>query len=110
MVPPMSKLGVSVVACAVLTACGFPKSGPAPGPLAPNAASAAEQRWPGTTAAQLEQGRTLFVAKCNGCHDYPDLHAVPESRWPEVLKKMGENAKLSQDQTTQVLHFILAAQ
>jgi cytochrome c5 len=104
------KVVVSVVAFTVLAACGFPKAGPAPGALEPRAASAAEQRWPGTTAAQLEQGRTLFIAKCNQCHDYPDLHAVPESRWPDVLKQMGEKAKLSSDEATQVLHFVLAAQ
>lgn len=106
----MRKLVISI-AVAGLTACGFPKSGPAPGPLAPDAAAAAQQRWPGTTAAQLEEGRTLFVAKCNGCHDYPDMHAIPESRWPDVVtKKMGPNAKLSPEQTTEVLHFILASQ
>jgi cytochrome c5 len=110
MLRAMRKLVVTMVVVG-LTACGFPKSGPAPGPLAPNTAEAAAQRWPGTTAAQLEEGRTLFVAKCNGCHDYPDMHAIPESRWPDVvMKKMGENAKLTTEQSTQVLHFILAAQ
>jgi hypothetical protein len=99
----------TAVAFIALASCGYPKSGPAPGPLQPQATTTAEQRWPGTTTEQLEQGRTIFIAKCNACHDYPDLHAVAEDRWPDVLKKMSVKAKLSPEESTMVLHFILAA-
>lgn len=93
----------------VLASCGFPKTGAAPGPVAPGAASAAEQRWPGTTAAHLDEGRNLFIAKCNGCHGYPDLRAIPEERWEGVMKKMGDKADLSAEQSSRVLRFILVA-
>ena len=105
----MSKAAGSLVLSVLLLSCGFPKAGPAPGPVQPSSASAAEQRWPGTTAAQLERGRATFVAKCNGCHDYPDVRAVPESRWPEIVTKMSSKANLTADQSTPLLRFILVA-
>jgi mono/diheme cytochrome c family protein len=98
-------LGTAVVAAG----CGFPKSAAAPGPVTPAETSAATARWPDATQASLEQGRSLFLAHCNACHSYPDVTAVPDERWPGILDKMGQNAKLDAEQTKLVLRFIQAA-
>lgn len=93
----------------VLAACGYPKAGPVPGPVTPTAMASAQQRWPDATSTQLEAGHSLFAAKCNGCHDYPDIDSVPDSRWPSTMKKMGKKAKLNDDETEAVLRFIQAS-
>jgi cytochrome c5 len=90
--------------------CGFPKTSTAPPPpLSPNEATAASARWPEATPDHLATGRALFVARCNGCHGYPDLAAVPEERWPGIVKEMTPKAKLSAAEGDDVLHFVLAA-
>lgn len=90
------------------SACGFPKTGPAPGAIDARQTTAAEQRWPGTTVADLEAGRKLFLDSCADCHGYPDLQAIPEARWEGVMREMGPKADLTPEQSGQVLRFILA--
>jgi mono/diheme cytochrome c family protein len=94
---------------ALASGCGFPKSGPAPQPVTPATVEAARTRWPDASEAQLAAGRELFLAKCNSCHSYPDLHAVTDDKWPETVKRMGEKAKLDAAQTESVLRFVLSS-
>jgi cytochrome c5 len=100
-------LGGSVLAVA-LVAC-FPKAGPVPGPVTPEAAKAAANKYPGTTEAQLTQGRELFTQNCNKCHGYPDVNAKEEGEWPHILDEMAGKAKLDGGQKNAVLHFVLAS-
>jgi cytochrome c5 len=96
-----------LIAVLAASAC-YPRSGPAPGALSPATVAASSTRWPGVTAASLETGRDLFVARCNSCHGYPDLSAIGDDRWPRVLDKMAPKAGLTADQKAEVLHFVLA--
>ncbi|HEY2513830.1 MAG TPA: hypothetical protein VGI39_23340 [Polyangiaceae bacterium] len=116
--PPRSKSHRSALASAIalgalaLSATGcfwYPKGAAAPPPLSAGSVSAASARWPGTTAESLAAGRDLFLAKCNNCHDYPDLGSVAEDKWPGTIEKMGQKANLGNEQREQVLHFVLAA-
>lgn len=97
-------LGLSATGC-----FWYPKGAAAPPPLSTNSVSAASARWPGTTPESLAAGRDLFLAKCNNCHDYPDLASVSEDKWPGTIEKMGKKADLANEQREQVLHFVLAA-
>lgn len=99
----------AVLLALLLVACGFPKAGPVPGPVTADNASAASARWQGTTRESLERGRTTFAAKCNACHSHPDVRAIPEAKWPEILDSMAKKADLSPAQKEEVLHFILTA-
>lgn len=93
----------------LLAACGYPKAGPVPGPVNPAAMASVQQRFPDATPEQLATGRTLFAAKCNGCHDYPAVDAVSKEEWPSVVNRMGKKAKLNGDESEAVLRFILAS-
>jgi hypothetical protein len=95
-------LGLGAASC-------FPKTAATPGPLSAAGVTWASTRWPGVTAGALSAGRDHFVAKCNGCHGYPDLGAVPEGRWPEILESMAKKAGLAAEQREAVLHFVLAS-
>ena len=92
-----------------MTACGFPKTGAVPGALSPAQVTAATGRWPDATQPQLEMGRSLFIARCNHCHGYPDIDSIGEDRWPGIMDRMGKNASLDASQRDAVLHFVLAS-
>jgi len=99
---------VPCVALALLAAC-YPKAAPPPGALSANAVASASAQSPGVTATSLSAGRELFLAKCNGCHAYPDLTAISEDRWPGILNSMAKKSHLGPDERTEVLQFILAS-
>lgn len=100
---------VALLAIGVSGAGCFPKAGAAP--PAPSAAgvSWAAARWPGASAASLSTGRDHFLAKCNGCHSYPDLASISEGSWPAIVERMAKKAGLQGEQGTAVLQFVLTA-
>lgn len=102
------RVTLCAVGCLLLAAC-FPKPGVAPGPLSATSVASAQQQWPETSEEQLERGRQLFLQHCNGCHDYPDLVAYPEQKWPAAARRMGNKADLPEVDTEWVLRFILAS-
>ena len=109
---PMKQLPLPCLilfATVALTACGFPKTGAAPAPLSPAQVAIAVAKSPATAEPSLSTGRDLFIAKCNGCHGYPDLGSIAEERWPDVMKRMAGKAHLDGSQGDDVLHFVLAA-
>lgn len=77
--------------------------------LSRGSVAAATERWPGVTASALAAGHDLFLAKCNGCHDYPDLAEIDEERWPGILDKMAKKSHLDAGERDEVLHYVLAA-
>lgn len=98
---------VALLLVLAITACGYPKTAAAPGPVTGTAAETAATRWPGTTPASLNTGRELFLAKCNDCHGYPDTKRIADERWPKILTRMGKKADLTPEQTETVLRFVL---
>ncbi len=96
------------VAVAAFAGC-YPKAGPPPGAPSANAVTWASTRWPGVTAESLAHGRDLFVGKCHECHESPDLTAIADDRWPHIVKRMGDKAHLSTEDSDAVLHFILTS-
>lgn len=93
----------------LITAC-YPKSAPPPGVPTASAVTAAQARWPDTTEASLTEGRSLFIANCNKCHDYPDLHALDAQKLEHEVREMAhDKAHLNDVQTEQVVRFALTA-
>ncbi len=89
--------------------CGYPKSGAVPEALGPADVTAAKARWPDADESKLAAGRSLFVARCNACHGYPDIRAIDEARWPDIVARMGKKAGLDPASTEEVLQFVLTA-
>ncbi len=102
-------LAASLVTSLFVAAGCYPKAAGAPPPLSAAGVDRAVARWPGTAPASLATGRELFVAKCNGCHGYPDLAAIQDDRWPSIVKSMAGKAHLGPAEGEAVLHFILAS-
>jgi cytochrome c5 len=111
--PPFRPRSLARAALAVLLALGgaacYPRGAAAPPPPSPALIAAASARWPGTTAASLASGHDLFLSHCNNCHDYPDLLAIQDERWPAILDKMARKAHLNPGERDEVLHFVLAS-
>ena len=83
--------------------------GIAPGELSEAAIAGALGKYPGASAASLQQGRQLFLDNCENCHAYADLWFYDAEKWPDIMKKMGKEAELTQQESDLVLHFVLTA-
>jgi hypothetical protein len=103
-------LRVAFVAVTVTGAGCYPATAPPPGALSPGGVTWASTHFPGVTADSLAVGRDLFVAKCNGCHGYPDVITIADDRWPGILKTMArKKSHLDAEQSDAILHFVLAS-
>ena len=100
-------LAVALVAMSV-SGC-YPKTAPAPTTITQGSVTWAAQKFPGATESSLAAGRETFLAKCNGCHGYPDLMATSDEAWPAIVERMGSKSDLDAEKTKGVLHYVLAA-
>lgn len=67
-------------------------------------ASFAAKRWPGTTLAELKQGRSLFVETCAGCHSLKDPTSHTPSEWKTEVEQMrGKKGVALDDRQAQLI-------
>jgi hypothetical protein len=85
------------------TLAGCATAAPLPRPADVGSAQAA---WPGTTHADLERGRTVFLRSCGGCHRLHAPDEVAPAKWPAVVAKMAPRAKLSAVETADALRYL----
>jgi len=52
---------------------------------------------PGTTLAELDRGRTLYVGRCGGCHSLYAPTTYAPVVWREKVSEMRQKAKLGTD-------------
>lgn len=102
----MSRLGL-VLLCAVLgttAACASAIRQPTPAD-----AELAQARYPGTTLEDLRQGRSLYVAKCAGCHQlYLPTSKKPEA-WPAVVADMAPRSAMGPEKARLIERYLVAA-
>lgn len=68
----------------------------------------AAERWPGTSQAELAEGRDLYVRKCGGCHALHRPADVVGGQWPANLDEMAVKAHLSAAQKTVIARYLEA--
>jgi hypothetical protein len=73
----------------------------------PQQAESAAHRWPGTTQEDLVAGRAIYVEKCSGCHTLPLPESKSADAWPKVIDEMADRSKLSQEDRTRVLRYLV---
>ncbi len=85
------KLAAAIAAIVALTACG--------GRWIPEATEAdatrVSARWPGTTAADLNRGRSLLLARCGNCHLPPSPAELDAAAWSAEVAEMRERSGLT---------------
>jgi mono/diheme cytochrome c family protein len=70
-------------------------------------AARAGSRWPGTTVADLDRGRSLYVAHCSSCHQPVAPTRIPANEWPAHLEEMAERAHLSTEEASLVERYLV---
>jgi len=79
------------------------------GGVTPGMVAAAQKRWPDSSEASLEEGRSLFTKKCKACHSLPNPKDHTPEEWTKVLPKMGKLAELDAAGRERVLRYVIAA-
>jgi cytochrome c5 len=94
---------ITILSLAFLVACAAYK------PLVPTQADAerAGQKFPGTTLAGLNEGKTIFESHCNKCHSLNRPFKKTEAEIRAALPKMAQKAKIDSTQEDLVLKFLL---
>lgn len=92
------------IALLVLSACAamLPQ-------VSPMQAEWAAHQWPGMDAAQLEEARALYAARCSGCHNVilPKENSIEE--WDVMLNKMAPKAKINEQEKETIRRYIVSA-
>jgi len=99
----MKKTASLLSVCFLLIACASYK------PIAPSQTDAtrAAQQFPGTTLADLEQGKSIFEQSCNKCHSLKKPFTKDAETIKQVLPKMAKRAKIDSKQEDLVLKYLL---
>lgn len=77
---------------------------PKPGP---DDVARAVARWPETTLADLERGRSLYVTRCGSCHRLIEPRHISPEAWPAHVDDMSERAKLEPEQAAAVSRYLV---
>jgi len=69
----------------------------------------ASRQWPETSIETLTQGRTLYVARCAGCHALvpPARHSA--DRWLQEVPRMTQRAHLGERERDVITRYLLTA-
>jgi hypothetical protein len=95
-------------AAAGLLALGIGCVGSLPRPT-PLQAQRAATRWPDATLETLQEGRTLYVARCSACHSLHLPSEYPADKWVGFVEEMASDAKLSAEQKERVIQYLVSA-
>jgi mono/diheme cytochrome c family protein len=78
-------------------------------PAAPTEADArrAATQWPGVTIAQLQEGRSLYLSRCSGCHQPLDPSQIRPDDWPHKVAEMRDRAHLKPDEESLIVRYLM---
>jgi cytochrome c1 len=77
----------------------------------PNELQAAYATRAGTpsTLTSLQEGRQLYVAKCDGCHSLPYVQDYSPAEWVDYMNEMSVEAKLSATEDALVRTYVVTS-
>ena len=100
----MKQVALALALATALAGCG--------GPWLPVATAAdatrAQERWPGTTADELNHGRTLLLRRCSSCHQTPSPSERAAADWPAQIDEMAERSGLATGEGPQISRYLQA--
>lgn len=65
-------------------------------------------RWPGVRTADLEQGRSLYAARCARCHALYEPAAYPAAHWEGAVHEMRARAGLSDVEERFIIQYLVS--
>lgn len=97
--------GVTLFVAGSVLACASTLRVPTPAD-----ATWASAQWPGATVHRLDDGRSLYVRKCRGCHRlYDPVRVTTSERWPAEFEEMSERAHLDSAEAELIRQYLLTA-
>ena len=102
---PAGWAGISLASLVGVVACG---AGAAPEPRQADVVRI-EDQFPGTTLADLERGRSVYLSRCTSCHAPVTPASIPAQRWPHEVQEMSERAHLGTDEPLVVKYLVAQA-
>ncbi|MBX7094139.1 MAG: hypothetical protein K1X56_05415 [Flavobacteriales bacterium] len=75
-------------------ACGAPKVATTTAEMNQSDADRAAAKFPGTTLADLQKGKTIYEANCGKCHKLHAPNSRGEEGWKKIVPPMAKKAKL----------------
>jgi cytochrome c5 len=75
-------------------------------PTQPDADRAA-QMFPGTTIADLNQGKMLYEQNCGKCHSLKKPKSRSEEAWRKIMPPMAKKAKIDKEKEDLILRYVL---
>lgn len=64
-------------------------------------------RWPSLTLAELQQGRSLYLSNCGGCHRLYSPLEHTEQEWQKLLPEMIGEAKLGEAEQDLIFKYLV---
>jgi mono/diheme cytochrome c family protein len=86
----------------VTIGCGAVLPYPQPADVA-----SAQVEFPGTTQADLDRGRAVYLRRCGSCHLLHQPGDLAPAKWPGVVAKMTPRAKLSAADAADVVRYLV---
>jgi mono/diheme cytochrome c family protein len=65
--------------------------------------------WPGTTVAELTEGRRLYLQRCSGCHALYRPEARAPSLWPKIVHAMTVRSRLTEATARDITRYLVVA-
>ncbi len=110
----MKKISLSILMLVFLANCKSTKETasvtPAPVTYSPSEAQLkmALGRWPGTTAAELQEGNKIYTTQCTRCHGNFPVEQFTEKKWLHEVDEMAPKASLSPEEKTKLTKYLLS--
>jgi hypothetical protein len=65
--------------------------------------------WPGTTVAELSEGRRLYLQRCTSCHSLYRPESRPPGAWPKIVREMTSRSKLTEAAAHEITRYLVVA-
>ncbi len=95
---PVLAVGLALSSCRV-----------GPPAVTPAVVTEARATWPQATPWSLDQGRALFMDRCERCHGLPRPASQSPKAWPGLMDKMGNRAGMTREEKRKVLEYLMAS-
>lgn len=68
----------------------------------------ADKRWPGSNAAELEEGSKIYRTRCSTCHGNFEITKFSEKKWFHEIDEMAPKARLNPTEKEQLTRYIIS--
>lgn len=56
----------------------------------------------------LEEGRVIYTTRCTDCHNAVAVTAHSRAEWPEIIRRMAPESRLTAKEENAVLQYVMA--